>query len=96
MSTEEVSSWILRLAQVEPHQARNAYSAFLMIPGWESIRFTQAIKRAKILWARAGAKCADFWDAESVLRKLALQPLDWFSVQQVRDRAIMMRRIFHL
>ena len=96
MSTEEVSSWILRLAQVEPHQARNAYSAFLVIPGWESIRFTQAIKRAKTLWASTGAKYADFWNAESVLKKLALEPLDWFSVQQVRDRAIMMLRIFHL
>ena len=96
MSVDAVASWLLKFAAVQPFQARNAYSAFLLIPGWESIRFAACIRQAKRLWESSGDKYGDFWEAESVLEKLALSPLDWDSVAAVRDRAILCLRLFHL
>lgn len=96
MSTEEVSTWLLRFAQVLPHTARNAYSALLLIPGWEFLKFARCIKLAKRLWNVSEAKYADFWDAKSVLQKLQKIPVNWHSVQQVRDRCILIMRLFHL
>ena len=96
MSLEAVASWILRFARTEPFQARSAYSAFLLIPGWEHLRFCTAIRQAKKLWESSGEKYGDFWDAEKVLKKLAATPCDWNSVLAVRDRAILCLRLFHL
>jgi hypothetical protein len=96
MTQNEVACWILRFAQQQPHQARNAYSAFLFIPGWEQIKFCQEIKMAKRCWESSAARYADFWDARAVLEKLQRIPLDWNSVQAVRDRCIILLRLFHL
>ena len=96
MTPEEAASWILRFAQQKPHQARNAYSAFLHIPGWEYLKFSPIIRQAKKFWSLSGAKCADFWDASSVVRKLQAIPLDLNDIRQVRDRAIIVLRLFHL
>ena len=43
-----------------------------------------------------GSKYADFWDAKMVLQKLLCQNLDWSSVREVRDRTILILRLFHL
>ena len=81
MSLEAVVSFILKFAKFNPFQARNAYSALLLIPGWESLRFAASIKQAKRLWENSGEKYADFWDAESVVEKLRKYPVNWTSVQ---------------
>jgi hypothetical protein len=96
MSLEEVASWILRFAQLVPHTARNAYSAFLHIPGWESLKFSQQIRLSKRFWNVSEAKYSDFWDAKSVVERLKKLPVNWSSVQQVRDRCILILRLFHL
>ena len=96
MTQEEVGCWILRLAQVLPHTARNAFSAFCHIPGWEFLKFCQSIKQAKRLWGISESKYADFWDAKSIVEKLKKYPVNWASVQHVRDRCILVLRLFHL
>jgi hypothetical protein len=96
MSFEEIASWIFKLAQSQPNQARNAYSAVLLIPGWEQVRFSPLIKQAKKLWETSVEKYADFWDAKELLLQIASTPLDWENVQQIRDRTIIILRIFHL
>ena len=96
MSLEEAASWLLRFAHHNPSQAKNAYSALLLIPGWEQIRFTAGIRQAKKLWETSGEKYGDFWDADHLLEKLKRCPLDWNDVSAVRDRAILVLRLFHL
>ena len=41
----------LRFAQMLLHTARNAYSALLQVPGWEFLKSSQCIKKAKRLRA---------------------------------------------
>ena len=96
MTVEAVASWILKFAQSQPFQARNAYSAFLLIPGWESIRFCTSIRQAKRLWETSGEKYGDFWEADLVLKKLLDSPFDWNCTAAVRDRTILCLRLFHL
>jgi hypothetical protein len=96
MSFTEVACWILRFAHQQPHQARNAFSAFLLIPGWEPMKFSHEIKLAKRIWESSGAKYAEFWDAKDVLQKLMFEPLDWSSVPHVREITIVVLRFFHL
>ena len=96
MSLNEVACWILRFAQNQPHQARNAYSGFVLIPTWEQMRFCQEIKMAKRIWGGSSVRYADFWDARRVLEMLQRIYLNWSNVQQVRDRCIIVLRLFHL
>ena len=96
MSLEETASWLLKMAKISPHEARNAYSALLLIPGWEPLRFVPLIKACKKEWNNSGAKYAEFWDAKTILQKLLCEPLAWQDVQQVRNRAIILLRLLHL
>ena len=68
----------------------------LLIPGWEFLKFTRSVKLAKRLWNVSEAKYSDFWDAKSVVQQLKKFPVNWDSVQSVRDRCILMMRLFHL
>ena len=51
---------------------------------------------AKRHWENSAARYADFWDPRTILHKLQEIPLDWSSVQQVRDHCIIVLRLFHL
>ena len=72
MTLEETASWILKMSKVSPHEARNAYSALLLIPGWEALRFVQLIKHCKREWGSSVAKFTDFWDAKTILEKYSV------------------------
>ena len=96
LSIEGGAGWLLKLAQVKPNEARNAYSALLLVPGWESLKFSPLIKKCKTLWSISVPKYADFWDAKSVIIKLRGQFLDWNSIAQVRDRCNLVLRFLHL
>jgi hypothetical protein len=96
LSHEAAASYILKFAQQNKYEARNAYSAFLLIPGWEHLRFTAGIRQAKKLWESAGEKYGDFWDAESILEKIKDIPCNFDSIVEMRDRAIIILRLLHL
>jgi hypothetical protein len=92
----QLASQILYLNQFSPSQARNAYSAMLLIPGWDQLRFCPLLHTCKRTWNTSQAKYSTFWDAENVLKKLCLQPLNWQSIQAVRDRLILACRLLNL
>ena len=70
MSLEEVASWILCLEPMDISKARNAYSDFLYIPGWNFLKYAQCIQQAAKLSNVSGATYADFWDASRALKTI--------------------------
>ena len=93
---QQMASQILFLNKFSPAQARNAYSGMLLIPGWDQLRFCAMLNPCKRSWNHTQPKYADFWDARNLLNKLALRPLNFNSISQVRDRFILCARLFHL
>jgi len=61
ISQEEISHYILILNKEAPAQARHAYSAFLLIPGLEHLRFSPMLKKMKQSWKISNEKYACFW-----------------------------------
>jgi hypothetical protein len=50
LSVPEVASWVAKMAEINANEARHAYSGLLLIPGFESLRFSPLLKLAKRLW----------------------------------------------
>ena len=67
----EVAGALLDLHKKSPSQARNAYSAVLLIPGFEQVRFHPVLAPYKRLWNTNLQKYGCFWDARPVIAKLA-------------------------
>ena len=89
----EVSALVLDLSKISLHQARNAYSGLLLVPGFEQLRFAPLLKGVKKVWGKSQPKYAGFWDASPLLKKLAQDPVDWGSVVAVRLRLILSLRL---
>ena len=96
LSVHEVAGQIRHLCSICASEARHAYSALLLVPGFEGLRFRTLLKSCKLEWNVSAPKYADFWDASHVVQKLCTLPLDWNSEVQVRDREILVLRLFHL
>jgi hypothetical protein len=43
------------------NEAMNAYSALLLLPGWEQLRFSPLMRRLKQAWNSTNAKYGAFW-----------------------------------
>ena len=93
---DEVALFLVRMAKISKHEARNAYSACLFIPELEGLRFNRLLNATKREWNFSPPRYCDFWDASKVLRKLQERPLDFSSIRQVRDRLILVLRLRHL
>ena len=76
----QVAGQLLELNKISSSEARNAYSALLMIPGWEQIRFSSLLGPCKRSWNASQPKYSTFLDAWAVLKILSQQTLDWSSV----------------
>ena len=96
MSLGDIAAQLSKMSQVSLAQARNAYSALLLLPQYFGLRFQPLLKICKRKWNSSCSKYADFWPAESVLKKLLAIELDWCNVQQVRDRFILCSRLLQL
>ena len=96
MYLEYIALQVLKLNSISPVAARMAYSALLLIPGYESPKFMPFLKQCKQQWNTSTPKYADFWSAETVLQKLVAEPLNWNSIRQVRGRFIMCSRLIQL
>ena len=70
MSIYQMASQILYLHKFSPSQARNAYSAMLLIPGWDQLKFCPLLNQCKRAWNYSQPKYSTFWDAEMVLKKI--------------------------
>ena len=92
----QVAAQIIALHQISPSQSRNAYSAMLLIPKFSQLRFVPILLPYKKLWNTSEARFATFWNANDVLKQLLHTPLNSNSVKDVRERLILVWRLFAL
>ena len=64
LTVDQVAGLLLQMNAINPHQARHAYSAVLLIPGFSPLRFSPLLARAKKAWNAHQAKYSSFWDAD--------------------------------
>ena len=96
LTVEQVASFFMQMSQVNSNQAKHLFSASLMLPGFESLRFSPLLRTKKRKWNSSVPKYSDFWDAEKVFSLLLKQSLNWSSVKDVRNRLILVFRLLHL
>jgi hypothetical protein len=70
-SLEQVADSIIQIFKISPSQARNAYSAMLLIPGWGNLRFVSLLGPYKRLWNLNVEKYGTFYDPWPILLHLA-------------------------
>ena len=68
---EQVASGLIEIHSFSPSQARNAYSAMLLLPNFYHLRFHHMLKPYKTLWNTNVEKYGAFWDCEPILFELA-------------------------
>jgi len=90
ISNQDLAAAIIQIHQYSPSQARNAYSAALLVPGFQSLRFEPLLQPFKRLWNVSIEKYASFWSATNLLQKLAATPLaPEPTLPVLRDRLIL-------
>jgi hypothetical protein len=94
-SLGEVAGLLLQLHSESPSQARHAYAAMLLIPGFEQLRFSPLLRQVKRLWNSSQPKYATFWNAMPLVQRLSGQPLGT-SLESIRNRLILSWRFFQL
>ena len=95
-SLDQVAEHLVLLHGVSVSQARSAYAALLLIPGFDQLRFNPLLCRCKKLWNVSEAKYSHFWSVEILVQKLAREKLDWANMEAVRNRLILCWRLFAL
>jgi len=95
-SLPQLASQILYLNKFLPSQAKNAYSACLLLPGLDQLRFSPILGQAKRAWNKSSIRYPCFWDVHPILERMKNQTINWNSVAQVRARLILTTRIFML
>jgi hypothetical protein len=93
----DVATGLLLLSEISVAEARNAYAAVCLLPGFEGIRFSPVLKGLKRTWNHSVQKYGTFWDPQPILRKLQTErPLSSFSVSELRNRLILVFRLLAL
>ena len=95
-SISDVAGLLLELHHVSPSQARNAYSACLLFPQLQGLKFSILLKTVKRSWYKSEPRYPTFYDATSIFCKFASQPLDRTNVESVRLRLILVWRFLGL
>ena len=92
---DQIAQAIIQLFQYSTAQARNAYSAILILPGFEGIRFNPLLNPYKKLWNINIEKYSHFWDPLPLLMELASNciPSD---ISTLRDTLIIASRLLCL
>ena len=70
-STMEIASAIIKMHSISKAQARNAYSAVLLLPGYGNVRFLPILAPFKREWNLNVEKYATFWNPESIIQCMA-------------------------
>jgi hypothetical protein len=98
VSPSQVDEAILTLAQHSLNDARNSYSACLLIPGFGGLRFHPLLSKIKKDWGGSIQKYASFWNPEKILERFLLEPPDLgkISLTNLRSRLILCWRILSL
>ena len=93
---EDVGDVLLKLNESLPNQARNAFAACLLVPGFEGLRFHPLILKCKKQWNQSTPRYPKFWNGARVIKRLAVENISWENVEQVRDRLILVSRLIGL
>jgi hypothetical protein len=92
-----VATSLLELSTLSVAEARNAYSAVCLLPGFDPIRFSPLFKNLKRTWNHSVQKYATFWDPEPVLRQMiTTKSLQSMTESELRGRLIMLFRLLAL
>ena len=92
----QIASAILELEVFSTSQARNAYSALICFPPFQSLKFSPQLIPVKRKWSLNVQKYASFWDSEPVLMALTCQQLNHEDIRSLRDRLILSMRLLQL
>ena len=79
-----------------PFTVRNAYSACLLFPQLQGLKFSILLKTVKRSWYKSEPRYASFYDPTSLFCKFASQLLDRTNVESVRFRLILVWRFLGL
>ena len=69
---------------------------FLLIPGFEALKFSPLLRAAKRRWGASAPRYATFWDPRPLLLSLREQGLSTGSLNAIRDRLILCFRLIAL
>ena len=94
-SVHDVAASIVRLFSFSPAQARNAYTAMLLLPGYGSLRCHPLLSIYKRRWNSNLQKYAVFWDPSPLMKHLSEKPLEE-DVVSVRERLLILLRVLCL
>ena len=97
-TVQAVATSLLTLHSLAPNEARNAYSACLLLPGFQSLRFSTLLGPMKKGCGKSNPKYASFWDASPVLEHLAAvsTPLGSMPLETLRSHLILTCRLLCL
>jgi hypothetical protein len=97
-TVQGVATSLLALHRLAPNEARNAYSACLLLPGFQALRFSTLLGPMKKGWGKSNPKYASFWDASPVLEHLAgvQGPLTDLPIETLRSHLILVCRLLCL
>jgi hypothetical protein len=97
-SLDQIAGAVVQLFQFSPAQARNAYSAVLLLPGFEGLRFHKLLVPYKRQWNTNTEKYAAFWDPGPLLCHLALSTINELkqNLDQLRTQLILCCRLLCL
>jgi hypothetical protein len=98
---DQIAEGIIKIFQFSPAQARNAYSAIMLLPGvGAGVRFHPLLNPYKKEWNKNVERYGSFWDPEPVLRALMAVPFhsltDPENLQTLRLQLILCCRLLCL
>ena len=94
----QIAEALLLIADCSLADARCAYSAALLLPGFSALRFCPLLSQVKKKWSVSVERYATFWDPTVMLQKLCSfqGDLSVLSVEDLRKRLILCWRLLAL
>jgi hypothetical protein len=96
LSLDHVADTLIQLHKKSVSQARSAYSAALIISGFDQLKFCSLLQPFKKEWNKNVEKYATFWSPIDLLNQLAASPVDPSDTAALRDRLILCCRLLML
>ena len=90
-----VALTVKEMAKENANEARNVYSALLLFPSMQQLRYDPSLKKTKRLWGSSEPKYSYFFDVRILVQKLLDDPIPT-TEKGLRIRAIVVLRIFGL
>ena len=94
--SDSFAGLLLELDSYSSSTARNAYSALLLIPGFQSIRFHPLLSHVRKSWNKHTPKYAAFWDPIPVFWAFINTSYDLSVIKEVRIKLILLWRFLGL